>query len=248
MKNVEEERSYSVVKSNDLIQKTRYGLSLQEQKTIAYICSLIKPHEKKREFLFDIKEYCKICGLSICGKNYTDIKSILEGLSRKGFQIEDEEMWTSVKWIEKPKIFKRTGQVLIRLDEDLMPYLFELKERFTQYELYNILAMHSAFSLRIYELLKSYQNLHRKRFELDDLKERLMVQDIKSYVNFKDFRKKVIEVAINEINELTDILVEWEPEKQGRKVVAIVFQIKQKDTITNLKCKVEAYKRLEKIS
>ena len=249
IENKEDERSYSVVKSNELIQRRRYSLSVQEQKTIAYICSLIKPGDKrKREFQFDINEYCKVCGLSLCGKNYNDIKLLLDGLSKKGFQIENDEMWTSVKWVEKPKIYKRSGTVLVRLDEDLMPYLFELKERFTQYELYNILAMHSSFSLRIYEILKSYQNMHRKRFELEDLKEKLMVQDVKSYANFKDFRKKVIEVAVNEINELTDIEVSWTPEKKGRKVVAITFEIKAKNGWDSLLCKAKTQKRLDKIS
>ena len=62
-----------------------------------------------------------------------------------------------VGWLAKVNTYKKSGIVKIRIDEDLVPYLYELKERFTQYQLYNILAMKSAFSVRIYELMKSYE-------------------------------------------------------------------------------------------
>ena len=64
-------RQYLTIKSNDLIQKNRFELSLPEQKTIAYICSMIKPIDLKDsiqgipyqlEYEFNIREYCKICG------------------------------------------------------------------------------------------------------------------------------------------------------------------------------------------
>lgn len=245
--NREKERCYIVVKANDLIQKSRYSLTLQEQKTIAYICSLIEPNSNNKEYWFDVNEYCKICGLSICGKNYEDIKNVLKSLNTKGFELETDEMWTSVKWIEKPKFYKSKGQVYIRLDEDLLPYLLDLKERFTQYELYNILAMKSGFSFRIYELLKSYQKLGKKKFTIDNLKEKLMVQNVKSYARFPDFRRKVIEVAVEEINELTDINVSWETETKGRKVIAIVFYITLKNSRDNFKAKCKTQIKIDKL-
>ena len=249
--NKEQERSYSVVKANELIQKSRFELSLIEQKTIAYICSLIKPMQTsyQLEYVFDIQEYAKVCGIDYNnGGNYEHIKKSLK-------KLRDRSMWLNVGneeilvgWLARVRTNKRSGKIAIKIDEEIIPYLFDLKERFTQYELYNILAMKSAFSVRIYEFLKYYQGLKKKKFELEQLKEKLMVQDVKSYERFPDFRRYVLEIAVKEINELSDIHVEWEAEKKGRKVVAIIFRISAKDTLTNLKCKVEAYKRLEKIS
>lgn len=248
--NREIERCYNVVKANELIQKSRFELSLLEQKTIAYICSLIKPlEEQELEYVFDIREYAKICGIAYdSGKNYTDIKNGLRKLSDRSMWLETGDEEVLVRWLAKVRTNKRSGKVTIRLDEDLVPYLINLKQKFTQYELYNILGMRSAFSVRIYELLKSYQFLYKKVFDLDELKEKLMVQNVKSYKDFSLFRKKVLEVAINEINELTDIHVEWTAETKGRKVVGIVFRIDRKNTIQYMKCRAEAYKRLEKIS
>lgn len=249
-KDREKERSYSVVKANDLIQKSRFELSLIEQKTVAYICSLIKPLEPNQvEYVFDIREYAKICGIDYdSGGNYEYIKSTLKNLRDRSIWIKNGDDEMLIGWLSRVRTNKKSGKVSVRLDEEMIPYLINLKERFTQYELYNILGMKSAFSVRIYELLKSYQGVHRKKFELDVLKEKLMVQSVKSYERFPDFRRKVLETAINEINELTDIQVDWEAETKGRKVVAVVFRIKQKNSWDALMCRAKTQKRLDKIS
>ena len=87
--------------------------------------------------------------------------------------------------------------------------------------------MRSAYSIRLYELLRSYAGLHSKTFDIDDLKAQLFAP----YTNFKDFRRKVLEVATKEINEYTDIEITWEPIAKGRKVVKVEFTIKKMDTM-----------------
>ena len=232
-------REYLVVKSNQLVQKNRYELSLQEQKVVAFICSMIKPVEPspetygklfQLEYEFDIREYCQVCGLDYDnGKNYIDIKTTLKGL-------RDKSMWITMPdgseslcgWLSKANVSKRSGKALIKLDEDLVPYLFELKQKFTQYKLIQVLGMKSAFSIRMYELMKSYANMQWAEFAIDELKRLLMVQDVKSYENFKDFRRFVLEIALREINEYTDLNVFYQTVKKGRKVIRVVFNITEK--------------------
>ncbi len=69
---VSQERSYSIIKSNEIIQKAKYDLNIIELKTLAYIFSKIKPEDTQlKEYTFSIKEYCKICGIDYNnGKNY----------------------------------------------------------------------------------------------------------------------------------------------------------------------------------
>ena len=232
-------REYLVVKGNELIQKNRYALSLTEQKTIAFICSMIKPTTIKEkinntpfqlDYEFNIREYCKICGIDYnAGKNYKDIKYTLQKLSDKSMWLttsENEEVLC--RWLSKIKINKKSGIVQIKLDEDLIPYLFDLKEKFTKYQLYNILSMKSAFSIRIYELMKSYEFQGTHTFELDELKRLLMVEDVKSYNRFPDFRRFVLEKAQKEINEITDINIYFDTITKGKKVVKVKFRIKKK--------------------
>lgn len=230
---VMDSRGYSVVKANSIIQKSRYKLSIAEQKTIAYICSMIKPIEEgeqfQLEYTFNIRKYCRICGLNYgSGKNYSDIKAILQNLSDKSMWLKQGDEEILVRWLAKVRTNKQKGTVNIKVDEDLVPYLFGLKQQFTQYQLLDILAMKSAYSIRIYELLKSYAGLKKKVFELEDLKKKLMVEDISSYNRFPDFRRKVLDVAINEINNLTALNVSYEPISKGRKVIKIEFHMNMK--------------------
>lgn len=225
-------KGYLVVKGNDLIQRNRFELSLMEQKTVAYICSMIKPIDSgfQSEYEFKIRDYCKICDIDYDnGANYAYVKETLK-------KLRDRSMWmtledgseTVVGWLDRVTTNKKSGLAHIRIDDRLIPYLFDLKQQFTQYQLYNILGMKSAFSVRIYELMKSYSFRHTIIFKLNELKELLMVEHVKSYVNYKDFRVKVLEKAQTEINELTDINIEFEPIKTGRKVTSIKFIIEEK--------------------
>lgn len=250
-------REYLVVKGNELIQKNRFELSLPEQKTIAFICSMIKPIDvmdsiKKvpyqLEYEFNIRDYCKVCGIDYDnGKNYANMKAILKKLSDRSMWLTTETGEVLCRWLSKIWISKKSGCVKVRIDEDLAPYLFDLKEKFTQYQLFNILAMKSAFSVRIYELLKSYAFQKSKTFDLDGLKRLLMVENVKSYHRFPDFRRKVLEKAQEEINSLTDITIYFETIKKGKKIDKIKFQIKQKDSIERAMAGVTANDRLGKL-
>jgi len=259
-----EGREYLVVKSNAIVQKSRYVLSVSEQKTIAYICSMIKPItlEAKAmqspycpdspwqlEYDFNIRDYAKICGLDCDnGRIYEETKALLKGLRDKSMWLTLEDgTETTVGWLSKEWTNKKSGKAKIRLDEDMTPYLFDLQEKFLAYGLKNILAMKSQFSIRLYEILKSYTFQKSRTFELDELKKMLMVEKNKSYSNFADFKKRVLLPAQEEINELTDITVLFEPILKGRKTVKVQFNMKIKDNWTAGSCAAVADKKLGKI-
>ena len=247
-------REYLVVKGNELIQQNRFELSLPEQKTIAFICSMIKPIDPtdsakgvpfQLEYEFNIRDYCMVCGINKDnGKNYADIKATLKRLSDRSQWLDDGNGEVLVRWLAKVRINKKSGKALVELDRDLIPFLFDLGQKFTQYQLYNILAMKSAFSVRIYELMKSYAFQKNKTFDLDDLKHLLMVDNVKSYDRFPSFRQKVLEKAREEINELTDINIYFEPITKGKKVIKVKFRIEQKNPIEKMLAGTTANDRL----
>lgn len=247
-------REYLVVKGNELIQQNRFELSLPEQKTIAFICSMIKPIDIKDsvkgvpfqlDYEFNIRDYCKVCGIDYDnGKNYKDIKAIIKKLADRSMWLDDGESETLMRWLSYVKCNKKSGKVLIEIDRTIVPFLFDLKEKFTQYQLYNILAMKSAFSVRIYELMKSYAFQKNKTFEIEDLKRLLGVDKVKSYERFPDFRRKVLEKAQKEINELTDLNIYFETITKGRKVIKIKFRIEYKNSIQKVLAGTTANERL----
>lgn len=240
MDEIEMQRNYCVVKANQIIQKSRFGLSLAEQKTIAYICSIIKKNNQPTEqpyqlaYDFNIRDYCKVLGIAApCGKDYSEIKSILQGLRDKSMWVETEpDCETLMGWLSYAKVFKKNGVAKIKIDEEMAPFLFDLKEKFTSYNLINVLAMKSSYSVRLYEILKSYEFRHRIKYALPELKKILMA-DFPAYENFAEFNRKVLSVALKEINNLTDIYVDFELFRERKKVIAIEFKIQAKNSYEN---------------
>jgi plasmid replication initiation protein len=235
-------REYQVVKSNDLIQKSRYELSTQEQKIILYLITKIKPDDSTLHlYEFNIKDFCEICGIDeTSGKNYSDLKKTIKGLADKSIWITLENgLETVIRWIERPYIDRKSGIVKIKLDELMRPYLLQLKKHFTAYRLYYTLAMKSKYTIRLYEILKSYESLSEYTFELDTLKKMLYAE---KYEMYKDFRVKVLDIAIKEINDFGDISVIYTITKKGKKVDKIKFKIKQKKDI---KERIETFKKIE---
>lgn len=242
---ISKQRSYSVVKSNEIIQKARYDLTISELKTLAYIFSKIKPNDKEiQDYTFSVKEYCQVCGIDYKnGNNYINIKKNLKSLRDKSFWLIDEKgNEVLVGWLSKARINKGSGKITVRLDDDIQKYVIGLFDNYTQYELLSTLPMKSNYSFRIYELLKSYAFTKHHTFDIDELKTMLSATN---YVNFKDFRKYVLEVATKEINLYTDIEISWQPIKNGKKVVQVYFNIKQRDTWSRYEASIAASEQIE---
>jgi len=232
------ERDYLVVKHNTLIQKSKYDLSLAEQKAIAYICSKIKPLDPSTSrtglpyqlnYIFFIRDYAKVCGLTFSGRLYEDTIALFKKLMTRIISVEDYNRdIILLTWISKVYI-RRGSTIEIRLNPEIAPFLFDLKENFTAYGLLNILAMKSQYSIRIYELLHSHAFKGGIILGLDYMKQMLMVDNKKTYQRFPDFRRRALDPAMEEINMYTDLQVSYEPITKGqRKVEKIKFLISKK--------------------
>ena len=221
---IEEQRYYMVVKSNSIIQNARYDLSLKEQKTVAYIISKIKPHDEVlAEYKFNVKEYCKVCGIEEDnGGNYITVKETLKGLRDKSIWIRNEEGKTmTLSWLSNVLIEENSGEVTVILDKFMHKYLVGLFENYTQYELITTLPMKSSYSIRMYEILKSYSFRKKFNLKIDELKAMLCCENYR----YQDFKRRILDRACMEINKYTDIEVEWEPgkDKDGKKITSIDF-------------------------
>ena len=114
-----------------------------------------------------------------------------------------------------------------------MPYLLELKEQFTTYYLANIMSLKSTYSIRIFELLKQYEKLGKRKIELENLRQLVGTTEIdqngeiikEDYPLYGHFKSRVILTAQKELKQKTDILFNFKEIKQGRKVIAIEFEI-----------------------
>lgn len=224
---IEEARLQTVVKSNELVQKSRYQLSLQEQKIILFLISKIRPEDEAFHWYeFHMRDLCKLMGISSNPKNYKNFRESIQRLSDKSFWVETETQDMLCRWIMDAAIVKGDGTVKIRLDDKLKPYLLQLQRQFTSFALEYVLLMQNKYSIRLYELLKSYEYMCGYTFELEEFKKRIQAN---GYSHYTDFRVKVLEPAIKEINEYTDIDVDVTPIREGRSIKYLEFEIQRKN-------------------
>ena len=237
-----EERDKLVVKSNDLIQKSRFSLTVQQQRVILYLISKIGyGDEDFKEYEFDIRDFCRVCGLDDGnGKHYIELKRQVKAIRDKSMWIESSEgEEVLLSWLDGARISRNSGKIKVRLNEDMKPYLLQLRNNFTQYEIANVLCMRSKYSIRLYEFVKSIHfhelETYVRTFTVEELRRRLGAE---TYPRFCNFNQRVLKPAVREVNTYTDKDVSYEPIKSGKKVETIELTIKTKSAVDRLKTRV----------
>jgi plasmid replication initiation protein len=222
------DKNYIVTKSNKLIA-CNYDLSLQEQKIIITLASMVQPQDTEfKEYEFKIKDFINLLGVE--GQNkYTELPKITKELKKKVFEIREGTDILQVSWLGGVRYKTKEGILILKLDSGLKPYMLELKEMYTSYKLSNILSLKSKYSIRMFEILKS--NLFKKciEIEIEELKKMLGIKG-KSYDVYQNLKNKIILQSQKELNKKTDINFEFEEIKTGRKVTSLKFYINANKT------------------
>ena len=240
-------RDRTVTKGNDLIQQSRFNLSLVQQKILLYLIAQINPFDTEfREYSFKIPEFCKTCGIDYDnGNNYRYLKAAIKEIADKSVWVERDNTEILLRWIEKAKIDKRSGTIAIRLDDDMRPYLLQLHERFTQYELIYTLRFKSKYSIRLYELIRSlhFHDLQPFAYQcnIDKLRVAIGAETHKTWQHLKD---RAFLPAITEINAYSDKAIEYEPIKHGRSVIGVELHISTKPPMERIRIRGEIEKEL----
>ena len=247
------DREQYVVKANDLIRRTRYSLTTQQQKIILFALSKIKPDDDVHtEYTFDINELANACGMKIRdgGSYYDRIKEDLRQLARPEWvrmTIDNGKVADRmISWINSDaEILPGDSTVTISFNKDLQPYLFDLKEKYTQYRLQNVLVFRGKYAIRLYEIMRSYATQraidNNKETEIDiPLEELRSLLNTDAYDRWVDFNRFILKPAVKEINERAeDIHIEYHPMRaeHARTIEKINFVI----TSAGLRQQVEAH-------
>ena len=228
-----------VRKSNDLIQNAMYSLTLSQQKLMLHIFAMIKPSDTELpRYEMSIYEFLKLCGVDPHnGSMYKQVKKNIEDIANAKVQwirLAGTQKITMFRWLSSATIDEGTGKIVLTLDQSLKPHLIQLKEFYTTMNITYTLPMKSQYSIKIYELCKSYQNLY---LEMKKKGEPLVwsIETLKKQVdcnasNWAHVRRTVLDKAKSEINGKTDILFDYAVyEKDRQRVIAISVTIEPVD-------------------
>ena len=228
-----------VRKSNDLIQNAMYSLTLSQQKLMLHIFALIKPSDTELpRYEMSIYEFLKLCGVDPHnGSMYKQVKKNIEDIANAKVQwirLAGTQKITMFRWLSSATIDEGTGKIVLTLDQSLKPHLIQLKEFYTTMNITYTLPMKSQYSIKIYELCKSYQNLYLEKkkkgeplvWSIETLKKQVDC----NASNWAHVRRTVLDKAKSEINGKTDILFDYAVyEKDRQRVIAISVTIEPVD-------------------
>ena len=251
-KELDKARKKEVWKSNSLIQKGRHKYTNRQQKAILYICSMINPSIEKQQYIFDINNFTAICGFQKSGKTYAEIKDDLQVISNKSWwaPIYDEKYGkgeTLVSFLDEVTVFPDSGKINIAINKLVVPYMVKLQENFTKYELYNVLGLSGDYAIILYEEFKSRQAMGQWILTVDDFKKTLMVEKIKSYEKWAEVKRIIINPALKQINEFTDLQIAYKDDgKRGRKATKLCFVINSKEPLERLVTENHVYEVIDK--
>lgn len=226
-----------VVKSNDLIQ-ARYKLSLNEQKVLLHSISKLNRDKPEMNIIpIRLGNFIELLGTT--KYRYKEVRDIITDLRDRQLIIDTGNGEIITSWLVSIEYKRNIGMVELEFSHKLIPYLLQLKEKFTRYQIKNILYMNNKYSIRIYELLKQYETIGKRTLGVKELKQMLQIES--QYKRFYDFEKRVLEPTMEEINNHTDIKVSYEKLKKSRSISEIKYSIEPKRSCEYKKYLEETY-------
>ena len=215
-----------VIKHNQII-KASYKLTPLEQAIVLNAITKVDENITDQK-IYEINqdEIIKFTGGNKSNLS-RDIKKACDLLlDRKIILIHEYE--EKFPWTQLSRLDKSTGKVFIRFSHDIIPYLSNLKDNFTMYNISHVAKFKSHYGVRVYELLRQWINT-KKTLEITvaDIKE--MFQLGKTYDHMSNLKKRVLDPAVKDINTYSDLSVTYENIKSGRTIVGFVFRFQHKE-------------------
>jgi len=136
------------------------------------------------------------------------------------------------RWVSEIRYIDDEATVKLIFAPAIVPLITRLEEQFTKYELQQISELSSAYAVRLYELLIAWRSTGQTPvIELAEFRQKIGVLD-DEYTRMGNFKDRVLNLAIAQVNEHTDIKVKCEQHKKGRNISGFSFTFKQKKVVT----------------
>jgi len=221
-----------VVKHNTLTNAT-YNLDLVEQRLI--LLAIVDARRSGKGITANdplniaANDYAQQFGTTRQA-SYSALKNACENLFNRYFKYVEGNKNIKSRWVSQIAYIDDLARVELIFSPTVVPLITELERHFTQYAIEQIVELNSAYAVRLYELLMSWRGTQKTEFfTISELRGRLGV-DNSDYSRLDNFKRRVLDIAIEQINQRTDITAKYEQYKTGRVVTGFSFSFKFKKT------------------
>lgn len=199
-------------------------IEAREQKTLLEAGGLLRIYAQSYAKQFEVEKHTA----------YEAMKRAVDGLYEAGFSYSkiDEKSRKigqyKSRWVDKIGYIDDLGCVELVFASDVIPLITRLEERYTEYELKQVAGLQSEYAIRLYELIIQWRSVGKTNpISLVDLRSKLGLTN--EYPRIEAFKRRVLDLAVSQINKYTDITAEYEQHKQGRTITGFTFKFKQKN-------------------
>lgn len=224
-----------VEKRNVLNELRSNNMTLQELRFFSIYLSKINPFDiSTRVVRFSVEDFQRI--MSFGRVNIAQLRSCTDSLLCKLVHVPDEDGrgLRTFQLFKECYLFQDDDEkwyIEIDAHDKALPLMFDFKNRYFKYELWNALRLKSPNQLRMYEILKQYEHIGKREISVCELKELLGIgkKEYSDRTGWSNFKKKVLDSCQQALKENTDISYTYERGQtgQGGKWVTIVFNIKK---------------------
>lgn len=223
------------IRQSNIITNARYEMSACELDLVFCILSQLKKGEEGKKYLLRVKDISTITDRKW---NYQQLRDATYNLISRVYEYtNDDGNLIQVSLFSSCEYINGQGVIKVEISDLMRPHLFDLKERFTSFRLLASLNMSSKHAKRIYLLCSQWKDIGVLKMSIEDLKYKLHFKDPKGkqkelYKQIGELKKRVLNPAMDEINEHTELTVKYDLIKGGRAFKDIIFTIDVKNKVS----------------
>ena len=218
-----------VVKDNILVEAS-YSLDLVEQRILLLSIITARENNQKIELgkplIIHASKYAEV--FNVDKKSAYDVlKSGADGLIGKSFSYYENNKSSKSNWVDTVAYVENGGFIEVIFTTKVVAFISELERRFTAYDINQVANLKNKYALRLYESLIQFKSVGKLNISLIELRERLGIES-DSYSQMAMFKVRVLDLAVKQISDNTDIEVNYKQHKKGRTITGFTFTFKQK--------------------
>lgn len=231
--NIYSDMDKKVIKKSNQFVEALYDISLWEIRLLLKMLSQIhKDDADFKTYTIDMQEVKVDFKVENDGSAYNRIRKAAKSLMKKSIVIRNRLENGSFDEVEIPIISEIGSNTVNKsfiktsFHPKMKPYLLQLKTEFLSYDVKHVLELPTPYAIRLYEICRQYQTIGKRIIKIDDLKRMLGIEG--KYKQYSHLRERILEPATRTINEMTDILLEFDTKKTGKKTDTLIFTITKK--------------------